>query len=569
MAKRKQVTKKQRSELKVAMEGSAKARDNFLVGIVGSRQEPEQPLFDHSTIQAHKLLKPPYDPVKMYKVCESSGILPQCIDAMKLNADGFGYELKYAGAPEEVESDAVKKEKENLTAFFNKVNESSSFSTVRMSVRADLEATGNGYIEVIRARDKSIIALYYMDAKRVRLQALQQDSIDVKIKLWRNGKERSIPMKRKFRRYAQLISTSTTKLKWFKQFGDPRRMCSISGMYEDSLKEDQKVKEEASEIIHFKIGNATYGVPRWTGQALNLLGMNSADYVNWDLFENQVVPPLVITVSGGTLTSESIKDIKTILLQKRGVENFNKVLILEAQAEGNITDKSSTKIDLKEMSVARKEDAMFVEYSEKGEHRVRSSFRLPPLYVGRADSYSKSTADSSKMIAEEQIFVPERTAFDEVVNVLIMPELKAKYWLFSSKGPRLITGPEVVTGFKEFSKFGVFSINEGIRLANRTLNMDITEYKEAWANYPIPIVLELAKMGLLKEIEEISSMAGELADLINASGADDAASAAKLYSFLSTLRGTLIDIAINREEEEKEVKGLLQREEEEVKELLQ
>jgi PBSX family phage portal protein len=859
-----------REELYSAIKAAQEERNSITGKFFSSRQYIKESSFTTELMVRNNLLVPPFEPERMYTLVESSGILPQCIDAMIQNIDGFGYDFKFNGTSETEDSEEALKELEDLRNFFDQVNEQESFRTVRIHLRKDIEVTGNGYIEVIRFMDGTIATIYHMDSKLVRLQAKQEEPYSYKIKMWRKGKHRPIPISRRFRRYAMKVSsTDSTALRWFKEYGDPRRMCAATGRYEEELKNGVKIKEEASEVIHFKIGTGAYGVPRWSGQIANALGMNSADYVNWDLFENQVVPPLAIMVSGGTLTAESVKDVRSILLEKKGVENFNKVLILEAQSEGNVTDKSATKIELKEMSAARKEDAMFVQYTDKGEHRIRSAFRLPPMMAGRTDcfdeetqtltkngwkfywevqenekiatfnpeteaieyhvpnsglrlfdyegpmyhfknsvvdikvspehdmwvsarnsqewnkvaardlfsqkgtrlfrvapssstdiewesfgmdgvmrrsgeqyprsipmdtllrligyyvgdgsstsrenrysislsagkerklvlfrqiaeelnkidpyiitnectktdgmtkisisdigifewlvetcgkypqekrlpgfynrlsyrqsrillealintdgspsgqkkwkdnpglpsacrynttsveladqvqilglrsgfrsnlseyidirpnndptymvslketttvmftpskqidevyykgkiycfdvpnhlfvtrrkgkvsiqgnTYSKSTADSSKMVAEEQIFVPERSTFDEVINMTLMRDMNVKYWLYASKGPRLITGREIIDGFKEFSKAGIITINEGIRLANRVLNMDITKYPEPWADYPIPIVIELAKMGVLKDLDEISTITEELSTYI-------------------------------------------------------
>lgn len=937
MARRKNVTSSSlRDELMKAVEEAQQERATLTAGVFGSRQEVKESNFSSDIISKNSLITPPYDPDRLYTIVESSGILPQCVDAMVQNVDGFGYELKYTGDPENEGSDAVIGERKNIGSFFDRINERESFRTLRINLRRDIEVTGNGYIEIIRFMGGGIATMYHMDSRLVRLQAKQDKPTKYRVKMWRNGKLRPITVMRRFRRYAMMVSPgSSKKLRWFKEFGDPRKMCAVTGKYEDELDKKDTIKEEASEVLHFKIGNGAYGVPRWSGQVLNALGMNSADYVNWDLFENQVVPPLVVMVSGGTLTTESVRDIKRILIRKRGVENFNKVLILEAQSEGNVTDKSAIKIEMKELSVARKEDAMFVQYTDKGEHRVRSAFRLPPLYAGRADcfsedtqtltekgwrfyweigpddkiatfnpkldqiefhtpnsglrlfdykgpmyhfnntvvdimvspnhdmwtanrsgnkwskveaqnifddnnlrlfrvspnncleddittvridafkrrsrerilrhlpadlvlrligyyvadgsitkresrysislsankprklklfrqlaeelssaddyikvsectkadgmtkitiseiglfdwicekcgerteskvlpefcmhlsarqsrillealintdgspsgyktwednpglpsacrynttsikladqvqilgfrsgfrsnlseyidirpekapvymvslkksstvmiqpdqleivdykgkiycfdvpnhlfvtrrngkisiqgnTYSKSTADSSKMIAEEQVFVPERSTFDEIINITLMPEIGAVNWAYSSKGPRLITGMEVIEGFKEFSKAGVITINEGIRLANRILNMDITKYDAAWANYPIPIVIELARMGVLKDIDEISGIAGELSDYIlerrsplpegaapdsEHTEVDDTEvdeEVGKVYSQLIRLRSALREIADKRTKRSEEANNLLDWEEEE------
>ena len=176
---------------------------------------------------------------------------------------------------------------------------------------------------------------------------------------------------------------------------------------------------------------------------------------------------------------------------------------------------------------------------------------MPPLYLGRADTYSKSTADSSKMVAEEQVFVPERDLFDEIVYNTIMSELNVKYHLFRSKGPRFITGDQIIEGFKQFGKLGVFTINEGIRIANRTLNMDITTYDAAWAEYPVAIVLELAKLGMLTGIDDISNVAANVSDILE--GIDNPKEARKAYQAFHAFHNKLAVLVAEQEEEEVDI----------------
>jgi PBSX family phage portal protein len=517
---------------------------------LSSKQIMEEGTFTADFMSKNEILKPTYDPSKLYKIVEDSSILPQCIDAMVLNTDGFGHQFFYTGSSELENSDKVLEEKENLEQFFRKVNEKESFTTIRKSMRRDLEATGNGYIEVIRFATGKIGIMYHVDSRYVRLQKKQKEYVRINVPMFREGKVRQVAIEKRFRRFVMVTSTGQRKYKWFKEYGDSRKMNSTTGKYQGEEGFDESA-EMASELLHFKVGNGAYGVPRWAGNAVTAVGLHSADFVNYDLFENQVVPPLAIMVSGGKLTSESVEDITKILVQKKGVENFNKVLILEAMSEGSISEKQGIKIDLKELSSARKEDSMFTNYVDSGEHRLRGSFRLPPLYLGRADTYSKSTADSSKMVAEEQVFVPERTLFDELINLTIMEELNSKYHEFKSKGPRLITGEQIIEGFNAFGKLGVFTINEGIRLANRTLGLDITLYEDEWANYPIAIVVELARMGMLAGIDEISNATSTVTDILD--GIDDDEKAMKAYKVLTAMNKKLSEYANTRVEREREV----------------
>lgn len=519
-----------------------------------SKQLTEEGTFSSSWMKEQSILKPPYDPVTLYTIVENSSILPQCIDAMALNTDGFGINFFYTGDIADERSREVLLEKLMLEQFFKKVNEKESFTTVRKAMRSDLETTGNGYLEIIRTNNGAIGLIYQADSRYIRLQKKQKDSHPIKVKMVRGGREAILTVNKRFRKYVMITSTARNDYRWFKEYGDPRVMSAKTGYYEDE--DGYKPGDDATEIIHFKIGTDTYGVPRWSGNSMNAMGLHSADYVNYDLFENQVVPPLAIMVSGGKLTSESLEDVKSILLQKRGVENFHKVLVLEAQSEGDIGQNTAIKIEIKEMSTARKEDSMFVKYIDGGEHRIRGSFRLPPLYLGRADSYSKSTADSSKMVAEEQVFVPERELFDEMMNLTIMEELNVKYHDFKSKGPRLITGEQIIEGFKEFGKLGVFTINEGIRVANRTLGLDITTYTQKWADYPVAIVLELVKLGMLADIDEISEASQTVSGLLE--GIDSPEDAMKAYSAFRVLHKKLKEHADKRSKEELDVESLLE-----------
>jgi PBSX family phage portal protein len=516
-----------------------------------SKQLVEEGSFTVDWMNKNEILRPPYDPSKLFFIVENSSILPQCIDAMLLNTDGFGIQFFYTGDIEDEKSDEVIGERKMLEAFFKKVNEKESFTTVRKNMRRDLESTGNGYIEIIRtlgSKEKggNIGLMYHADCKHIRLQKKQKEPVNIQVKVVRRGKLAKVTVGKRFRKFVMITSTAMKRYRWFKEYGDPREMNADSGKYKGEA--GYKAGNPATELLHFKIGNAPYGIPRWSGNVANAMGMHSADFVNFDLFENQVVPPLAIMVSGGKLTNEAVEDVKSILIEKRGVENFNKVLVLEAQSDGDIGDKSAIKIDIKELSFARKEDAMFTTYVDKGEHRIRGSFRLPPLYLGRADTYSKSTADSSKMVAEEQVFVPERQTFDEVMDNTIMEELNVKYHSFRSKGPRLVSGEQIIEGFKEFGKLGVFTINEGIRVANRTLGLDITTYEKEWAEYPIAIVLELVKLGMLKDIEEISDASGVVADVMG--DINNPEDLAKAYKAFRSLHTKLKEMSETRSKEE-------------------
>ena len=478
----------------------------------GSSQPNDESLF--LTAEDYKqfsLIAPPYPPEKMYRIVESSSMLGTCIESYVQNIDGYGHEFSYLGDKQEEESEEVASEREALKGFFEQVNEDQSMTDLRKALRRDYEITGNAYIEVVRYRDESISTIYRADSKYMHLQAKQKDAYPIKVPLKRNGRIRNTTVYKYFRRFAMVIApyqtgTGSTKLRWFKEFGDPRRMDAKTGKYENELGKGEKIEEEANEIIHWKQGNDTYGVPRWAGMASVVLGINNADYVNYDLFNSNAIPALAVLVSGGQLTAESVDDLAEVLAGGKGVENWHRVAILETTGENaeNIGDKpTSSSVDFKELN--KPSDSEFNTYIDQSEKRIRSKFRLPPLMTGSTEEYSRASAESSKLIAEEQVFTPERDSFDEMINFRLMPALGTTYFKFVTTGPKMMDSDEQIDALGKLSRAGALSINDEVRIANRVLDLDMAPYNEDWAKIPVPILLEMVKNGQISEINGVGN----------------------------------------------------------------
>jgi capsid portal protein len=240
-------------------------------------------------------------------------------------------------------------------------------------------------------------------------------------------------------------------------------------------------------------------MPRWIGTLLDVMGRRSASFVNYDLFQNQGIPPMAVLVSGGTLTDESLEELELVFRSARGLSQFNRVLLLESILEGaGIDDKGSAKIDLKNLSEYRKEDQMFDRYLKHTEKAIRHRYRLPPLHVGAAETFTHATAKSARTVAEEQVFVPERLSFDEAVNnELLVPELQIGMWTYKSKGPRIAGADELSKGVETFAKAGAISVNHAIDRANDAFGTQMSKYDQPWADYPITVVIEMLKAGAL------------------------------------------------------------------------
>jgi PBSX family phage portal protein len=464
------------------------------VGRVTDEEVKDQ--FTTSLYSQYALLIPPYSPERLYRIFEESSVLPTCIQAMIDNIPGFGYDYIYQNGKVLPENSVEKAEMEDL---LSQANETQSFLSVRRDARRDIEVTGNGYYEVVRYPDRTIALIYQAKATNMRITALDEEPQRVKVFLRRKGKIVESTIKKRFRKFAYLVDGTTNKVRWLKEFGDPRAINPETGDYMSS-----RSRNQANEIIHIKLegGLSPYGVPRWIGNMMNVLGTRAADYVNYDIFNNQGIPPLLVLISGGVLTDESIDDLENMFAAHKGMTEFNKLAILEAEdMSGDVDSPNKARIDVKPLTEYRKEDQMFGDYIDKSSKYVRQSFRLPPLLIGTSESYSFASSKTSRLIAEEQIFKPERLTEDEQLSATLFGHLPE--WKFRTKGPEVIRSDEVASLFAHLTNSGALTVNDAVDIANKMFDLKLERRVEDWAELPLAIVLALAKAGRLKLPEGI------------------------------------------------------------------
>ena len=459
-----------------------------------SRQVPDDDLFQN-VYREHALLEPPYGFTRLYTIYEESDVLQSCVEAMQQNVDGFGYKLQFLGDDmKEKEAPEAQAEFQRVKDFMDHANENESWMLVRKKMREDLEVLGNSAVELIRNLRGELTLAYHAPFKNLRISAKTGRAITVPCQIPRDGKIVTIRVKKYFRKYCQ-ISSNGKRMRWFKEFGDPRVMDAVTGDYVD-----KKPRLVASEMWHHRLffGGMAYGMPRWIGAILQVMGRRSAQFVNYDLFENQGIPPMAILVSGGVLTDESLEELEEIVRSIRGVSQWNRIMILESNVEGvGLEDKGSAKLELKNLAEYRKEDQMFNKYLTTTERDTRHRFRLPPLYTGQSETFTYATAKAAQTVAEEQVFVPERIEFDEPMsNKIVMGELKVTRWKYISKGPRIVGSQEITKGIEVFSKAGAFTINHAIERANEAFGLDMSKFDLPFAKFPITVVIEMLKQGM-------------------------------------------------------------------------
>lgn len=437
-----------------------------------------------------QVIPPPYDLMSLASLREYSDMLSSCISAMQTNVDGFGWELKPADhveIPKGALPPELEAEKRVVETLLNFCNPRQNFTMLREELRVDLEETGNAYMEVVRNRKGDVAEFYRLPAHSVRLTPLDKEftSFTQSIR-GSDGQFQEMPRNLRFRRYIQIIN-GLSKV-YFKEFGDPRLISKSTGkVLTSGTRQDL-----ASEVIPFRIfcSHSPYGQPRWIGALMKLLGSYKADQVNYLFFDNKTIPPIVITVSGGSLTDATIKELRdTFQKEIKGVQNFHKALVLEATpVSGSIIEGeklSPVKIDFKPLTGFIRDDAMFLKYVERNDKAIRSCFKLSPIFTGNSEDYTRATAKEAIQVTEEQVFIPERRREDYTINRTIMADLRINNWTFRTLGARTSSAAEIleaVAPVKEAIPVGVL-----MELAAEVRNVPVGEIDERW--YEIPLGL--------------------------------------------------------------------------------
>ena len=487
-------------------------------------------------------LEPPYDPEALCLLMEHSNSLRQNVDAYATNIDGFGHRFEPAidldaedadrqvadciyleraaarergefpeGTPLEPTAEEVAErkrelrqlariERARLESFFDFCCFDHSFVDLRRRTRQDLEVTGNAFWEVLRDGRGEVARLVYVPSYTVRLLPLDREPVEVaeRVRVSPVSYER-VTARRRLRRYVQVQGSERV---FFKSFGDPRAVSKTTGeVFPDvaSLLRARPGDAPATEIVHFAIHSprSPYGVPRWVGTLLAVLGSRQMEEVNYLYFENKSVPPLALLVSGGRLSEASVPRIERFIEENlKGKTNFHKVLILEAEGGSGAGDAARAKIELRPLTDAQQQDALFQLYDERNIDKVGAAFRLPRLLRGDSRDFNRAVADAQLRFAEDQVFQPERDEFDFLINRKLLADMGIRFWRFRSQTP-VTRDPERMTQMVEkLVRVGVLTPEEGRLLAGDIFNREFRKIGDDWTKRPITLTLAGIQTGV-------------------------------------------------------------------------
>lgn len=432
-----------------------------------SKELPSDDLLQQLTADG-RVIEPPFDKLVLAMLPEQSTELGQVIEAMVQNIEGFGFRLECRvriddpDCPVDLKNEALA-EKSRLINFFKNCCVDHSFTELRKRTRTDLETTGEAYWEIIRVPGTDqIIGLNHLPSYQMRLGRQDKDFTKFEratpvVKPDGTIELETVTYQKRFRGFIQarvgFISRSFAQtygglIRWFKSFGDPRIMNNENGDIVEEGKEASVPEEKrASEMLHHRIysSRTPYGLPRFIGNLITVFGDRAADEVNFITLKNNNIPSMVILVSNGQLTDGSIQRIREFVeTQIQPSDNYSRFLLLEGEGQFEGPDAGQVKINIQPLTNDQHKDQLFQEYGKNNREKIREAFRLPPIFVGRSDDYTRATAEASRRLADEQVFKPERDEFDEMINKMLLPAMGVRFHTFRSNGPNVTDDEDLI-----------------------------------------------------------------------------------------------------------------------------
>lgn len=430
-----------------------------------STQADDDPLVQ--LIASGQIVEPPFDLLTLSILPEYSSELNPCVEAMGVGIAAFGWQLKpridLKKASPKMQAEAAA-EKTKLINFFEYASLEDDYVTLRTQLVADTETIGAFYLEVIRDATGNVQGWEHVPAAHVRLGRQEEKMREVNWPILELQVDGSVEVKtvkrfKRFRTFLQqrhirrsdLSSVVSHRHTWFKEFGDERRIHNRTGKEitdAAAIADAQTQGFLANELIFLRryVSRTPYGLPRFIGNLLSIFGDRAAEEINYVTFKNNNIPSMAVLVSNGQLTESTVKRIESFVeSQIQGSDNMSKFLIIEAEGIGEEgEDGGHMKLSIEPLTATQHKDAMFQAYSANNRDAIRRSFRLPPILVGRSDDYTRATAETSRKLADEQIFAPERNRWDKWINRRLFPEMGIRYWTFQSNSPNTTDNAELV-----------------------------------------------------------------------------------------------------------------------------
>ena len=334
------------------------------------------------------VITPPYNLYELANFYDTSFANHAAIDAKVENVVGLGYDFIVTDGTalrmemnEDKEAvdrarNRIERMKIQLREWLESLNDDDSFTKTMEKVYVDVQATGNGFLEVGRTVNGEIGYVGHIPSTTMRVRRLKDG-------------------------YVQIIGQ---KLVYFRNFGATNP---------NPLTADPR----PNEIIHIKEYsplNSYYGVPDIVAAMPSLIGDQLASQYNIDYFENKAVPRYVITLKGAKLSPDA-EDKMFRFLQTGLKAQSHRTLYIPLPGDGD-HNKVEFKMEPIENGI---QEGSFREYRKQNRDDIFIAHQMPISKIGGSDSAGLAAALSQDRTFKEQVSRPEQRHLEKVISKII------------------------------------------------------------------------------------------------------------------------------------------------------
>ncbi len=336
------------------------------------------------------LIEPPYNLDVLSTIYEISPYNYSAINAKVSNVVGLGFDFietrKALDAIDGITNDTqlerarrkLDKLRRDLHGWLEDCNEEETFKETLIKFYTDVEATGNGYLEISRTTSGKVGYIGHIPSKTMRVRRL------------RDG-------------FIQLLYG---KAVYFRNFGDQKTPNPIA-----------EGSDRPNEIIHFKKytpRNNYYGIPDIVSAANAMTGNEFAGKYNLDYFENKAVPRYIITVKGAKLSPESER--KLLEFFQVGLKGKNHRSLYIPLPPDSPDSKTEFKMEPIE---AGSQESSFNLYRQSNRDEILMAHRVPISKIGSPQGVSLANARDADKTFKEQVCKPVQEILEKKLNKLI------------------------------------------------------------------------------------------------------------------------------------------------------
>ena len=334
------------------------------------------------------VITPPWNLYQLANYYDTSFANHAAIDAKVENIVGLGYDFHVSERTmlrleTNEDTDAVKRarnrierSKIELKDWLETLNDDESFTHTLIKFYTDVQATGNGYLEIGRTITGEIGYVGHIPSTTMRVRRL------------RDG-------------YVQIIGD---KVVYFRNFGAKNP---------NPITDDPR----PNEILHFKEYsplNTFYGVPDIMSAISSLQGDQLASQYNIDYFANKAVPRYVVTLKGAKLSADAEdKMFRFLQTSLKGQSHRTLYIPLPGDTENN---KVEFKMEPIENGV---QEASFNEYRLRNRDDILVAHQVPLSKIGGGDSSSIASAIAQDRTFKEQVARPAQKNLEKMINKIV------------------------------------------------------------------------------------------------------------------------------------------------------